>query len=330
LYTFSPAVFSRKRPPRQQTSLMFSLVITTVLGLVPGPRVDGSPPPAPESSATQSSATQSPAAEPSASPAATALPGGAPSSSPSALAQPSGPQPSGGGGVLLGNDVSWPQCDKDLPKDPAFAIVGVNNGLANTTNPCLHQQLDWAEDSLGGTGQPAVALYVNTANPGTAGTWWPTSNEYGGKTVANPYGECREKQTDAPCSYMYGYAKAFDDAYLRSITNPEDYLWWLDVETGNTWSGDKDANRADLEGMADFFDSIGATVGIYSTGSQWGQIVGQVTADSSLYDLPSWLAGARTATGAKNNCSATPLTPGGKVVLTQFVSKGFDYDYSCI
>ena len=59
-----------------------------------------------------------------------------------------------------------------------------------------------------------------------------------------PYGECREKQTDAPCSYMYGYAKAFDDAYLRSITNPEDYLWWLDVETGNTWSGDKDANRA--------------------------------------------------------------------------------------
>ena len=100
--------------------------------------------------------------------------------------------------------------------------------------------------------------------------------------------------------------------------------------SGTTWSGDKDANRADLEGMADFFDSIGATVGIYSTGSQWGQIVGQVTADSSLYDLPSWLAGARTATGAKNNCSATPLTPGGKVVLTQFVSKGFDYDYSCI
>jgi hypothetical protein len=320
LYTLSSAVFSKKRPPRQQTSVMLSLVITTVLGLVPGPRVDASPPPAPESSATQSSAAQ-----PSTSPAATASPGVPPSSSPSALAEPSG-----GGGVLLGNDVSWPQCNKALPKDPAFAIVGVNNGLANTTNPCLHQQLDWAEDSLGGTAQPTVALYVNTANPGTAGTWWPTSNEYGGETVANPYGECRENETDAPCSYMYGYAKAFDDAYLRSITNPEDYLWWLDVETGNTWSGDKNANRADLEGMTDFFTSIGATVGIYSTGSQWGQIVGPVTADSSLYELPSWLAGARTATGAKNNCSATPLTPGGKVVLTQFVSKGFDYDYSCI
>lgn len=317
---FSSTVFSKKRPPRQQTSVMLSLVITTVLGLVPGPRVDGAP--RPESSASQSAASQ-----PSAAPTAADSPGAPPSSSPSALAQQPGAQPSG---VLLGNDVSWPQCNKSLPQDPAFAIVGVNNGLANTTNPCLHQQLDWAEDSLGGTGQPTVALYVNTANPGTAGTWWPTSNEYGGETVANPYGECEEEQTDAPCAYMYGYAKAFDDAYLRSITNPEDYLWWLDVETGNTWSGDRNANRADLEGMTDFFHSIGARVGIYSTGSQWGQIVGPVTEDSSLYDLPSWLAGARTVTGAKNNCAAAPLTPGGKVALTQFVSKGFDYDYSCI
>ena len=322
---FSSAAFSKKRPSRQQTSVMLSLVITTVLGLVPGPRVDGAPAPAPESSASQSSA-----ARPSAAPVPTPSAGVPPSSSPSALAQPTGGQPSGGGGVLLGNDVSWPQCNKSLPKDPAFAIVGVNNGRANTTNPCLHQQLDWAEDALGGTGQPTVALYVNTANPGTAGTWWPTNNEYGGETVANPYGECREGQTDAPCSYMYGYAKAFDDAYLRSITDPEDYLWWLDVETGNTWSGDKNANRADLEGMTDFFHSIGAKVGIYSTGSQWGQIVGPVTADSSLYGLPSWLAGARTVTGAKNNCAAAPLTPGGKVALTQFVAKGFDYDYSCI
>ena len=75
---------------------------------------------------------------------------------------------------------------------------------------------------------------------------------------------------------------------------------------------------------------IGADVGIYSTSVQWGQIVGQVSADSSLAGLPSWLAGARTANGAKNNCSSAPLTPGGYVSVTQFVSRGFDYDYSCI
>lgn len=229
----------------------------------------------------------------------------------------------------LGNDVSWPQCDKALPKDQAFGIVGVNNGLANTTNPCLAEQLVWAEGSSGVTVQPKVALYVNTANPGHAGSWWPTSNDYGGKTVDNPYGTC-DGAADAACAYMYGYAKAYDDAVIRGIDGPEKYLWWLDVETENSWSTDKNANRADLEGMTAYFQSIGASVGIYSTSYQWGQIVGKVSLGSNLYTLPSWLAGARTLNGAKNKCLDPPLTAGGKVTLTQFVSRGFDYDYSCI
>jgi hypothetical protein len=57
-----------------------------------------------------------------------------------------------------GNDVSWPQCGKPLPKGQTFGIVGVNNGLANNTNPCLKTQLTWAGTSKGGTGQPLVAL----------------------------------------------------------------------------------------------------------------------------------------------------------------------------
>jgi hypothetical protein len=238
---------------------------------------------------------------------------------------------SGGGTDLLGNDVSWPQCNKALPENPAFAIVGVTGGLANNTNPCLAEQLAWAEEETltGATGQPDVALYVNTANAGHAGSWWPDSNEYGGVVVDNPYGECSGAE-DAACAYMYGWAKAYDDANIRGISNPEDYLWWLDVETENSWSTDKVANAADLEGMTDYFESIGANVGIYSTNYQWGQIVGQVSPDSSLAGLPSWLAGARTANGAKNNCSSPPLTPGGYVSVTQFVSRGFDYDYSCI
>ncbi|KRE81126.1 hypothetical protein ASG77_04230 [Arthrobacter sp. Soil762] len=59
-------------------------------------------------------------------------------------------------------------------------------------------------------------------------------------------------------------------------------------------------------------------------------IVGTVSTSSNLYALPSWPAGARTAFGATANCSNAPLTPGGKVTLTQFVSRGFDYDHSCI
>lgn len=229
-----------------------------------------------------------------------------------------------------GNDVSWPQCGKALPKGQTFAIVGVNNGLANNTNPCLKTQLSWAGTSRGGTGQPLVALYVNTGNPGKDGSWWPTSNTYGGTLVANPYGECTQGAYDEACSYMYGYAKAYDDATIRGITGPASYMWWLDVETGNSWSTDTGANRADLEGMAAFFASIGAGTGLYSSGRQWDKIVGTVPSSSNLYRLPSWLAGSRSLTGAKRNCSDAPLTDGGDVTLTQYVSGGFDYDHSCI
>lgn len=36
-----------------------------------------------------------------------------------------------------GLDISWPQCSVKVPTSQAFGIVGVNGGLATTTNPCL-------------------------------------------------------------------------------------------------------------------------------------------------------------------------------------------------
>lgn len=234
---------------------------------------------------------------------------------------------------LVGNDVSWPQCGTTLPAGQAFAIVGVTGGLANNTNPCLAQQLAWAAGSTGGTAQPKVALYVNTANPGLAGSWWPSSNTYAGTQVANPYGTCGGG-VDLACSYMYGYAKAYDDASIRGVNNPGNYFWWLDVETGNSWQATTALNRADLEGMVAYFKGItsgtaGAGVGIYSTASQWGTIAGTVPTSSPLAGLPSWLPGAKTLRGAKSNCSLPGLTSGSRVSVTQYVSAGLDYDYSC-
>ncbi len=232
--------------------------------------------------------------------------------------------------TLLGNDVSWPQCSSKLPAKQAFGIVGVNDGLANTTNPCFATELAWANRSVGGTGQPLVALYVNTANPGLQGSWWPTSNEYpAGTVVTNPYGTCAGAN-DQACAFMYGYAKAYDDVNSRGVTTPSAYTWWLDVETGNTWQTDTVANMADLEGMTTYFTGIGAKVGLYSTSYQWGQITGTVSTTSNLNGLPSWIPGARSQSGAASNCALPPLTTGGKVTLTQFVSKNLDYDYSCI
>jgi hypothetical protein len=229
----------------------------------------------------------------------------------------------------LGNDVSWPQCNKTLPKGQAFAIVGVNNGLANNTNPCFSTQLSWAQQSSGTTSQPKVALYVNTANPGLSGSWWPSSNDYGGATINNPYGTCAHGD-DPACAYVYGYAKAYDDANIRGVSNPSSYLWWLDVETINSWETNKAANAADLEGMTAYLQSIGAGVGLYSTSYQWGKIAGSVNTSSNLNGLKSWIPGANSQKGAKSNCSLPPLTPGSTVTLTQFISKNLDYDYSCI
>jgi hypothetical protein len=228
-----------------------------------------------------------------------------------------------------GNDISWPQCGKVLPKNQAFGIVGVNNGLANNTNPCFATELAWAQRSTGGTGQDAVALYVNTANPGPASASWPTSNVYGGVDVVNPYGTCDGADISA-CAYMYGYAKAYDDVNIRGVANPSSYRWWLDVETVNSWETNKAANAADLEGMTAYFQSISARVGIYSTGYQWGVIAGTVSPTSNLNNLKSWIPGASNLTAAKNNCRLAPLTAGSPVILTQYVASNLDYDYSCI
>lgn len=235
-----------------------------------------------------------------------------------------------------GIDVSWPQCGKTLPDDKAFAIVGVNGGLANNSNPCFLDQLAWANKSHGGTNQPLVSLYVNTANPGHLSASWPTSNQYVGVDttaniiVENPHGTCTGAE-DAACAYVYGWSRAYDDVNHRNVPTPASYKWWLDVETGNSWSTtDLTANAASLEGMTTYFQSIGSVVGVYSTNYQWNTIVGTVSPTSNLNGLDSWLAGARSLRGAKQNCTNPPLTPASKVVLTQYVSNNLDYNYSCI
>jgi hypothetical protein len=244
----------------------------------------------------------------------------------------------------LGYDVSYPQCSKALPPSPAFGVVGLNGGLANTTNPCLVRQLSWAAKASGKTNQPKVQLYVNTANPGGLGTAsWPSDNSDPSGVITNdPYGNC-DGGNSLACSYQYGWNRAVEDAQQRLpgaarqvglSSNPADYTWWLDVETINTWqSGSSDSaqkNAADLEGMTEYLQSVGGNVGLYSTTAQWGQIAGSPGSASSLNGLINWRPGARSLNAAKSNCSLPPLTAGGSVSLSQYLANNQDYDYSCI
>lgn len=231
-----------------------------------------------------------------------------------------------------GNDISWPQCGTSLPGGQAFGIVGVNDGLANNTNPCFATELAWALRSTGGTGQAKAAVYVNTANPGDLGvTDWPGNNvdPLTGGTDADPYGSCAGGD-DKACAYQYGHNMAELDAQTRLAgASPAAFKWWLDVETGNSWEPTTANNAADLSGMVDYFQSLGSQVGLYSTSYQWGQIAGTVATTSSLRGLDSWIPGATGLRSAQANCSLVALT-GGKTVLTQYVSRGIDYDYSCV
>ena len=257
-------------------------------------------------------------------------------------------KPTGGGTAanLLGIDVSYPQCGKLLPKTQAFGIVGVNGGLATTTNSCLKDQLIWASKSVGGTLQDKIQLYVNTANPGGLNTAsWPTGSlDPSGNTTTNPYDTCDGTDSIA-CAWQYGWNRAVQDVIDRFIpaatqaeldASPASYIWWLDVETVNTWksptsSFNTQSNTAVLEGMTKYFKSVYGRVGLYSTAYQWGQIVGgSVSLTSNLNGLNNWRPGGASLSTAKQACTATPLTTNGKVILTQYVSKNLDYDYSCV
>jgi hypothetical protein len=238
---------------------------------------------------------------------------------------------------MLGNDVSYPQCNKTLPKGQQFGIVGVNNGLANGTNGCFASELAWANGSGGNTVQPRAALYVNTGNPGDVKNSisdWPMNNNdvLTGLPVNDTlYGQC-SGNNDQACSWQFGYNMAELDAKTRiGSNNPSSFMWWLDVETVNSWDVNTVNNVADLEGMVSYYRSIAAQVGLYSTSYQWKQITGNsISPASGLNGLPSWLPGARSLNSAKSNCNLPPLTTAGIVYITQYVSSQTDYDYSCI
>jgi hypothetical protein len=231
-----------------------------------------------------------------------------------------------------GVDISYPQCAShshvELSANVPFAIVGVNGGVASTSNPCFLSEYNSALLLAGTTQQPHAAVYVNTGNPSLAATWWPSADRtQSGSRVFNPNGTCAH-EAGAACAYIYGYSMAqadyrrVHDALVRVPA-----MWWLDVETSNTWQSDVVANSASLIGMVDYFESRGLEVGIYSTSYQWGKIAGATLPASHLAGLPSWLAGG-SAVGAPAGCEKPPLTPGGRVAMVQYVTN-LDNDYSC-
>ncbi len=215
----------------------------------------------------------------------------------------------------VGHDISYPQCGRGLPAASSFGIVGVNGGKPYTANPCLASEYSWAAATSGG-----AAFYMNTADPGARTT---SLDWYGQRS---PDATCRPGR-EAACAYNFGYnAAATAMSYAQAQTgHGANTMWWLDVETENSWSTtDLNANVASIRGSIDFLQrQPGVKVGIYSIRQMWTRIAG-----NTVIDLPNWVAGARDLANAQVRCAPAFSATGGPVVLTQFVN-GYDLNYAC-
>ena len=214
-----------------------------------------------------------------------------------------GPYPSGS----VGYDISWPQCGNGYPgAEHAVGIVGVNDGHAFSTNPCLADEVRWAG--------PAHGLYMNLNSPSGS------SNSAGG---SGPAGNCAP--SDTYCwSYNYGYAAALASVRTAAGQGAMAQQWWLDVETGNYWTGDTGANARVIQGATDALHSQGLTVGVYSTPYQWGEITG-----GARFGIPVWVATGIAMSDPGSWCVPAHSFNGGNVWMVQFGLDGFDGDYAC-
>jgi hypothetical protein len=207
-----------------------------------------------------------------------------------------------------GNDVSYPQCSTSNFPQNAFGIVGVTGGRAFTDNSCLSKEFAWAS-----TLPNPPSVYMNLNAP-----LGPTASE----GMTGPYGNCAKK--DKLCqaeNYGYNAAQyAFDYAAEQDVLSP---MWWLDIETANSWSSDTSLNQRTIDGAVQFFADKGEIlVGIYSTPRMWSSITGNYK-----NHLPVWLpAGSMPP---ETYCSSSYSFTGGTVYLVQYPSNGFDTNYAC-
>ena len=216
-----------------------------------------------------------------------------------------------------GYDYSYVQCGRSAPA-LTFGVVGVNAGYPfSYYNSCLGTE--YASGPAGRT-----ALYVNTG-------YDPTYTAIDGRHTTS---ECAASSTSVAAAaaqqaaWAVGCSEAERDvAYATSRgapANPE--MWWLDVETGNSWStADLSLNRYAIQGIITELRALSTSpVGIYSSSAQWQRITG---GDHPAVDATWFATGQRTQNRARSYCGAASFT-GAPVWLVQYVST-YDHDLAC-
>lgn len=220
-----------------------------------------------------------------------------------AAAHPSGPR--------YGVDVSFPQCGRELPGlSMDFAVVGVTDGRPGSVNPCLGEQVAWAKAQ-----RSALALYVV---PGRA-----SALDLAAARARTDH-QCR---ADTQCLLeSVGHADARHALAAADAAGARTRGWFLDVEdvpARTLWSTDLEANRAVLRGWVAELQSAGKSVGVYSTGGYWQQIVGDWAPG-----LPQWPAVGSGGLPAAERACHDGFT-NGPVLMTQWLTGPLDANILC-
>lgn len=202
-------------------------------------------------------------------------------------------------------DVSWPNCKQTKWNQLGTGIIGVSGGLDFHANRCLSREKTWFEN---------YAFYLNTGYPG------PYVHR---SSQASPK-QCHPKNYSC-MAYNYGYnAGVYDINYARA-SGVYSNLWWLDVETDNSWTASTTVNQAAIKGMiaAIKAKALFPVIGVYSYKDQWNIITGKWH-----NHLPVWSAtGGLKPSDARAACREKSFT-GGPVWLGQYTNK-LDINLNC-
>ena len=205
-----------------------------------------------------------------------------------------------------GYDVSFPQCGAAAPTG-SFAVVGVNGGRPFSDNSCLRAQYS-AAPTL-----PLPSLYINS---GYSKAYQSDISSDCSNLSRAVVGLKAQRQawaigcTEAESSIQY--------ANQQGATNVS--MWWIDVETGNSWStSNPSLNQYAIQGIVTRLGRTGLPVGVYSSAAAWATITrGSFT--------PQGIAADWEAPGGA--CATTGFT-NSPVWLLQSIVSGSDADLAC-
>jgi hypothetical protein len=216
----------------------------------------------------------------------------------------------------FGYDISNFQCGNLPPAPHVIGIVEVEGySMAASANACLGAEAAWAGAGLN--------LYVFLTY---------------GETGSSGDQRCLSEENPDACNFGYETGlDAFQKAQNAGVNTQ--VPWWLDVESGPSWSGDLAANASMIQGVVDalqYGEGINS-VGIYASPGVWSGIVGNWSPS-----LPYWAADWQvdpTAT-CTNLHSKYSILPSGPLQIVQYSSPSaplplggmdtaFDNDYAC-